>query len=280
VPGVVLVGVDRALGQVAEAAERKSLVLLFTDLLDAPGALVSKLRQGGHEVLAASPNSGVNTLTGEGLAEALAGAEVVVDVANSPSFEDRAVLEFFKTSGRNLLAAEATAGVKHHVALSIVGADRLADSGYLRAKMAQESLIKASRIPYTIVRSTQFFEFVGGIAQAATTGRTVRLSPAALQPIASDDVVAALAEVTVAPPVNGTIEIAGPEKISLDSLARRFLDASKDARQVVADVHARYFGAELNDGSLTPGDKARLGRTRFDEWLIRFIPTLGAPKHA
>jgi uncharacterized protein YbjT (DUF2867 family) len=242
--------------------------------------LVSKLREDGHEVVAASPNSGVNTITGEGLAEALAGAQVIVDVANSPSFEDRAALEFFETSGRNLLAAEAAAGVGHHVALSIVGADRLADSGYLRAKMVQERLIKASKIPYTIVRSTQFFEFVRGIAQSATTGQTVRLSPALLQPIASDDVVAALAEVTVGAPKNGTIEIAGPEKLSLAALVRRFLGASKDTRQVVADVHARYFGAELNDGSLTPGDKAQLGRTRFEDWLSRFVPTMGVAKHA
>jgi uncharacterized protein YbjT (DUF2867 family) len=242
--------------------------------------LVSKLRQAGHEVVAASPNSGVNTMTGEGLAEALTGAQVVVDVANSPSFEDRAVLEFFETSGRNLLAAEAAAGVGHHVALSIVGADRLADSGYLRAKLAQERLIKAAKIPYTIVRSTQFFEFLGGIAQSATTGQTVRLSPAVLQPIASDDVVTALAEVTLAAPANGTIEIAGPERLSLDGLVRRFLAAIKDTRQVVADVHARYFGAELNDGSLTPGHEARLGRTRFEDWLSHFIPTPGVAKHA
>jgi len=229
--------------------------------------LVRRLRQKGHEVVAASPNSGVNTITGEGLAEALAGAQVVVDVANSPSFEDGAVLEFFQTSGRNLLAAEAKAGVKHHVALSVVGSDRMPDSGYLRAKMAQEHLIKASKIPYTIVRSTQFFEFVNGIAQSATVGQTVRLSPAHLQPIASDDVVAALADATQGAPVNGMIEIAGPERIPLDELARRFLRATKDARQVVADAHARYFGAELNDRSLTPGDSPRLGSIRFDDWL-------------
>jgi uncharacterized protein YbjT (DUF2867 family) len=242
--------------------------------------LVNKLRQGGHEVVAASPNSGVNTITGEGLAEALAGAQVVVDVANSPSFEDRAVLEFFETSGRNLLAAEATAGVRHHVALSIVGADRVTDSGYLRAKVAQERLIKASKIPYTIVRSTQFFEFMGGIAKDATSGQTVRLSPALLQPIASDDVVAALADVTVGPPANGTIEVAGPERLGLAELVRRFLGATKDARQVVADVHARYFGAELNDLSLTPGDSPRVGRTRFADWLDRFVQGGAVPKHA
>jgi len=231
--------------------------------------LVKRLREKGHEVVVAAPNTGVNTITGEGLPEALAGAQVVVDVANSPSFEDKAVLQFFETSGRNLLAAEAAAGVKHHVALSIVGADRLPDSGYLRAKMAQEKLIKASKIPYTILRSTQFFEFVSGIAQSATEGQTVRLSPAHLQPIVSDDVADALADVTLAPPVNGTIELAGPERISLDDLVRRFLRAKQDTRQVIADVHARYFGTELNDQSLTPGAKARIGATRFDDWLSR-----------
>ncbi len=231
--------------------------------------LVNRLRQKGHEVLPASPNSGVNTITGEGLAEALAGAQVVVDVANSPSFEDKAVLEFFETSGRNLLAAEAAAGVKHHVALSVVGSERLPESGYLRAKMAQENLIKASKIPYTILRSTQFFEFVNSIAQSAADGQTVRLSPALLQPIMSDDVVAALTDVTLGAPVNGTIEVAGPEKISLDELVRRFLKAKRDTRQVVADVHARYFGAELNDQSLTPGKSPLIGATRFEDWLSR-----------
>jgi len=231
--------------------------------------LVSRLRQKGHEVVAASPNSGVNAVTGEGLADALAGAQVVVDVANSPSFEDRAVLDFFQTSGRNLLAAESVAGVRHHVALSVVGTDRLRDSGYLRAKLAQEKLIKASKIPYTIVRSTQFFEFVNGIAQSGTVGQTVRLSPALLQPIASDDVVAALADATLGAPVDGTIEIAGPERIPLDELCRRYFRANQDPRQVVADAHARYFGAEINDQSLTPGDKARLGSIRFEDWLSR-----------
>jgi uncharacterized protein YbjT (DUF2867 family) len=234
--------------------------------------LVNRLRQKGHDVVAASPNSGVNTITGEGLAEALAGAQVVVDVANSPSFEDRAVLEFFETSGRNLLAAEAAAGVGHHVALSVVGTDRLPESGYLRAKMAQEKLIKASKIPYTILRSTQFFEFVNGIAQSATDGQTVRLSPALLQPIVSDDVAAALADVVLGPPVNGTVELAGPERISLDQLVRRYLSAKHDPRQVVADIHARYFGTELNDQSLTPGDNPRIGPTRFEDWLSRSIP--------
>jgi len=231
--------------------------------------LVKKLRELGHEVVAASPTSGVNTITGEGLPEALAGAQVVVDVANSPSFEDKAVLEFFETSGRNLLAAEAAAGVGHHVALSVVGTDRLPESGYLRAKMAQENLIKASKIPYTIVRSTQFFEFMGGIAQSSTVGQTVRLSPALVQPIASDDVADAMADVTVGAPVNGTIEIAGPEPLRLDQLVRRFLSVTRDPREVVTDIHARYFGAELNDQSLTPGDNPRIAPTRFEDWLSR-----------
>jgi uncharacterized protein YbjT (DUF2867 family) len=234
--------------------------------------LVKNLRQHGHEVVAASPSSGVNTLTGEGLAEALTDAQVVVDVANSPSFEDKAVLEFFETSGRNLLAAEAAAGVGHHVALSVVGTDRLLQSGYFRAKMAQEDLIKASKVPYTILRSTQFFDFMGGIAQSATDGQTVRLSPALMQPVVSDDVAAALADVTLGAPVNGTIELAGPEQFRLDELVRRFLSANQDARQVVADVHARYFGAELNDHSLVPGDNPRIAPTRFEDWLSRSRP--------
>jgi uncharacterized protein YbjT (DUF2867 family) len=234
--------------------------------------LVNNLRQHGHQVVAASPSSGVNTLTGEGLAEALADTQVVVDVANSPSFEDTAALNFFETSGRNLLAAEAAAGVGHHVALSVVGTDRLLASGYFRAKMAQETLIKASPIPYTIVRATQFFEFVGSIAQSATEGQTVRLSPALMQPIVSDDVAAALADVAVGKPVNGTVELAGPEPIRLDELVRRYLSANRDTRKVTTDVHARYFGTELNDQSLTPGDNPRLGPTRFGDWLSRSIP--------
>jgi uncharacterized protein YbjT (DUF2867 family) len=230
--------------------------------------LINRLRPKGHEILAASPASGVNTITGEGLAEALKGADVVVDLANSPSFEDRAVLDFFTTAGRNLMAAEAAAGVKHHVALSVVGSDRLPDSGYLRAKLAQETAIKAGKTPYTILRSTQFFEFVGAIAQSGTVGDTVRLSPALFQPIFSDDVVAALADVTLGAPVNGTIEVAGPEKISVDEAVRQFLRAKKDPRAVIADVHARYFGAELNDQSLTASnEKARLGTTKFADWL-------------
>jgi uncharacterized protein YbjT (DUF2867 family) len=231
--------------------------------------LVNNLRQRGHEVVAASPSSGVNTFTGEGLAEVLTGARVVIDVANAPSWEDKAVLEFFETAGRNLLAAETDTGVQHHVALSIVGADRLPASGYLRAKVAQENLIKASGIPFTIVRSTQFFEFVKGIAESATEGQTVRLSPVLMQPIAADDVAAALTDIAVAEPLNGTIEIAGPEPIRMDELVRRFLSVTRDPRKVTTDVHARYFGTELNDQSLTPGDNARLGSTHFEDWLSR-----------
>src|SRR5213596_2257681 len=234
--------------------------------------LVKNLRELGHEVVAASPSSGVNTFTGEGLPEALTGAQVVVDVANAPLWDDKAVLEFFETSGRNLLAAEAIAGVGHHVALSVVGTDRLLASGYFRAKMAQETMIKASPIPYTIVRATQFFEFVGAIAQSATEGQTVRLSPALMQPIVSDDVAAALADVAVGKPVNGTVELAGPEPIRLDELVRRYLSANRDTRKVTTDVHARYFGTELNDQSLTPGDNPRLGPTRFGDWLSGSIP--------
>jgi len=197
--------------------------------------VVKNLREQGHEVVAASPSSGVNTVTGEGLAQALAGAQVVVDVANSPSWEDNAVLAFFETSGRNLLAAETAAGVRHHVALSVVGTDRLLASGYFRAKMAQENLIKASPIPYTIVRATQFFEFVGPIAQAATEGQTVRLPPVLMQPIVSDDVAAVVAEAALAKPVNGTVDLAGPEPIRQDELVRQFLKATGDARTVITD---------------------------------------------
>jgi uncharacterized protein YbjT (DUF2867 family) len=231
--------------------------------------LVTKLRERGHEVVAASPASGVNTITGEGLPAVLVGTSAVVDVANSPSFNDSAVLEFFQKSGRNLLAAEAVAGVRHHVALSIVGTDRVPDSGYLRAKMAQEDLIKASNIPYTIVRSTQFFEFLSGIVQSNTNGTTVRLSPALFQPIASDDVVAVLTEATLAPPINKTIEVAGPERLGMAQLAQRFLEAKNDDRKVLADVHARYFGAELSDESLVPGESARIAATRFEDWLSK-----------
>lgn len=231
--------------------------------------LVNRLRDAGHEVIAASPASGVDTITGEGLMQALAGAQVVVDVANSPSFEDKAVLDFFKTSGRNLMTAEAAAGVGHHLALSVVGTGRLPESGYLRAKMAQENLIKASGIPYTILRSTQFFEFIGGIIKSASEGDVIHLSPALLQPIASDDVVTALAELAIGPPLNATVEVAGPEACPLDKIAQKFLAASDDRREVITDVHARYFGARLNDRSLTPGDHPRLGSIRFEEWLSR-----------
>jgi uncharacterized protein YbjT (DUF2867 family) len=234
--------------------------------------VVKNLRQRGHEVVPASPSSGINTLTGEGLAEALTGAQVVVDVANSPSFEDKAALEFFETSGHNLLAAEAAAGVQHHIALSVVGTDRLLASGYFRAKMAQENLIKASKIPYTILCATQFFDFVSAIAQSATEKQTVRLSPALLQPVASDDVAATLADIAVEKPLNGMIELAGPEPIRLDELVRRFFKATRDPRKVITDVHALYFGLELNDQSLTPGAHPRIGPTRFEEWLKHSLP--------
>lgn len=229
--------------------------------------LVAILRDRGHEVVAASPSTGVNAVTGEGLREALAGAQVVVDVANSPSFEASAVLDFFETSGRHLLAAEANAGVQHHVALSVVGADRLPDSGYMRAKVAQEGLIKKAKIPYTIVRATQFFEFVGAIADSGTAGNATRLPSAMMQPIAADDVAAALAEVALAKPLNATVDVAGPEKIRMDDLARQFLTAINDRRQVTTDPQAQYYGAAVNDGSLTPGENPRLGKVSFAEWL-------------
>jgi uncharacterized protein YbjT (DUF2867 family) len=229
--------------------------------------LVKNLLRQGHEVVAASPSTGVNTITGEGLAEALSGAQVVVDVANAPSWEDQAVLEFFEKSGRNLLAAEAAAGVGHHVALSVVGTERLLASGYFRAKLAQENLIKASSIPYTIVRATQFFEFVGGIAQAATQGETVRLPAALMQPIVSNDVADVMADVAVAEPLNGTVELAGPEPIRQDELVRKFLSATGDPRTVTTDPSALYYGIALTDQSLTPGDNPRIGPTRFEDWL-------------
>jgi uncharacterized protein YbjT (DUF2867 family) len=231
--------------------------------------LVDLLRKDGHEPVAAAPNTGVNTLTGEGLAEALDGARVVVDVANAPAWSDAEVLDFFQTSGRNLLAAEAAAGVGHHVALSVVGAERLAESGYMRAKVAQEDLVKAGPIPYTIVRATQFFEFIGRIADSGTNGDTVHLPPVLVQPEAAADVAATLADVAVGAPLNDTVDLAGPEAFRLDELARRVLTANDDPRQVTADVHARYFGAELDDGSLTPGDDARIAPTRFEEWLSK-----------
>ncbi|MFC5699368.1 SDR family oxidoreductase [Pseudomonas sp. GCM10022186] len=229
--------------------------------------LVQNLRERGHDVLAAAPSTGVNSITREGLAQAMDGTEIVVDVANAPVWEDQAVLDFFETSTRNLLAAEAAAGVRHHVALSIVGTERLPDSGYFRAKVAQENLIKASGIPYTILRATQFFEFVGGIAQSFAVGTELHVSPALIQPIASDDVAAILADVALEAPVNGTLEVAGPEAMPIDELIRRFLQGTQDARKVVPDVHARYFGALLDDQSLTPGKNPRLGAIRFEDWL-------------
>jgi uncharacterized protein YbjT (DUF2867 family) len=231
--------------------------------------LVTILPGEGHEVTAASPSTGVNTLTGEGLADAFRGTDVVVDVANSPSFEDAAVLHFFETSGRNILAAAAAAGVKHHVALSVVGSERLPDSGYFRAKLAQERLIKASPVPYTIVRATQFYEFVGAIAQSNNEADGIHMPPAKLQPIAASDVSAALADVAVAPPVNGTVEIAGPKAIGLDKLVRGLLDARGDERRVITDADALYFRAPLNDQTLTPAAGARLGPTHFADWLTK-----------
>jgi uncharacterized protein YbjT (DUF2867 family) len=225
------------------------------------------LRKLGHEVVAASRSTGVDTVTGEGLAAALAGAKVVVDVANAPVWEDAAVLEFFEKSGRNLLAAEAAAGVGHHVALSVVGTERLLASGYFRAKLAQENLVKASPVPYTIVRATQFFEFVGGIAQFATEGTTVRLPPAMMQPIVSDDVAAVMADVALAKPLNGTFDLAGPEPIRQDELVRQFLAATGDSRTVVTDPKALYYGVVVDDRSLTPGENPRLGPTHFRDWL-------------
>jgi uncharacterized protein YbjT (DUF2867 family) len=226
------------------------------------------LRQRGHEVLAASPNSGVNTITGEGLKEALVGAQVVIDLANSPSFEDKAVLDFFETSGRNLLAAETAAGVRHHVALSIVAIDRT-DNGYFRAKLAQEKLIEASAIPYTIVRSTQFMEFLGGIADSSAVGNVVKLPPVLFQPIASDDVAASVADVALAAPRNGIVEIAGPERAPFNEIIARYLKAAGDPREVVSDPEARYWGGRVEQLSLVPLGEVRLGRIGFDEWFRR-----------
>jgi uncharacterized protein YbjT (DUF2867 family) len=236
--------------------------------------VVTILREQGHDPVAASPNSGVNTLTGEGLAEVLVGASVVVDVSNSPSFEDAAVMEFFKTSTGNLLTYEAAAGVGHHVALSIVGSDLLPDSGYMRAKVAQEKLIKESSIPYSIVRATQFFEFVARIADSFTEGSKVRVPPVRFQPMAADDVASAVATVAMGSPLNGMIEIAGPEEFRFDELIRQGLSARNDPREVIADPHARYFGTELSERSLVPGDDAQLGDTRFEDWLRRSAKTI------
>jgi uncharacterized protein YbjT (DUF2867 family) len=229
--------------------------------------LVPKLREHGHEAVAASPNSGVNSITGEGLAEALNGASVVVDVSNSPAWEDSAVMKFFETSTRNLLTNETAAGVKHHVALSVVGSDRMLASGYFRAKMAQENLIKGSSIPYSIVRATQFFEFVKGIADFSTDGNKVRLPSALIQPMAADDVASAVGQIAMGSPVNGTIEVGGPEKFGLDELIRQGLAAWNDPREVVADPHARYYGVEVSDSTLVPDHGAQLSQTHFADWL-------------
>ncbi len=226
-----------------------------------------RLRKQGHEVIAAAPNTGVNTITGEGLKEALAGAEVVIDLANSPSFEDRAAMEFFEISGRNLLAAGKAAGAKHHIALSVVGTEHLQDAGYFRAKLAQEKLIKASGIPYTIVHSTQFMEFLPAIAKSGAVGEAVHLSPAYVQPIASDDVADAMANVALAAPINGTIEISGPERVRMSELVARYLKASGDPRKVVTDPEALYFGARLNDNSLVSDNDPRLGHISFEQWF-------------
>jgi uncharacterized protein YbjT (DUF2867 family) len=233
--------------------------------------LVSKLREHGHQVVPAAPDTGVDTITGEGLANALANAAVVVDVSNSPSFEDTAVLKFFETSTSNLLAAEAAAGVGHHVVLSIVGAERRLESGYMRAKLAQENLIRRSSIPYTIVHATQFFEYLKSIADEATVGNTVRLAPVLIQPMAAEDVANALARVVEGSPVNGIVEVAGPQQFRLDDLIRRVLSESHDPRRVITDPSARYYGAELDDRSLVPGDNALLGETCFDDWFSQSL---------
>ena len=244
----------------------KILVIGGTGLIGSKAVAI--LRQGGHEVVAASPSSGVNSITGAGLKEAMTGVQVVIDLANSPSFEDKAVLEFFETSGRNLVAAEAAADVRHHVALSIVGIDRT-DNGYFRAKVAQEKLIETSGIPYTIIRSTQFLEFLGGIATSSADGNIVRLSPGLFQPIAADDVAAIVADVALAAPRNGIVEIAGPERAPFNEIVARYLKAVGDPREVVSDREARYFGGRVEERSLVPLGEARLGRIGFDEWLRR-----------
>ncbi len=234
--------------------------------------LVKRLQVKGHEVIAASPASGVNTMTGEGLAAVLTGAQVVVDVANSPSFGDKAVMEFFQTSGRNLLTAEAVAGVKHHVALSVVGTERLQDSGYFRAKLAQEKLIKDASIPYTLVHSTQFFEFMFGIAQSGAQGDKVHLSPALMQPIYSDDVADALTDLVLGSPANGVVEIAGPEPIRIADAVASYLRQIGDGREIVVDDKTRYFGALLDDKTLMPADGVQLGKTAFSEWVKTATP--------
>ena len=235
--------------------------------------LVNKLRQQGHEAVAAAPNTGVNTLTGEGLAEVLKGASVVVDVSNSPSWEDAAVLNFFETSTRNILTYEAAAGVGHHVALSIVGTQQLSESGYFRAKIAQEKLIKESPIPYTIIHATQFFEFIKGIADISIVDGKVHVPPVLFQPMAADDVASAVARIAVGPPVNGIVEIGGPEQFRMDELVRRRLAALNDPREVIADPKALYSGAKVSERTLVPGNNARLGTTRFETWLTQSAGT-------
>jgi uncharacterized protein YbjT (DUF2867 family) len=245
----------------------KIVIIGGTGLIGSKTAAI--LRQGGHEVIAAAPNTGVNTITGEGLNDALAGAQVVIDLANSPSFEDKAVLEFFETSGRNLLAAEATAGVRHHVALSIVGTDRTPDNGYFRAKVAQEKLVVTSGMPYTIIRSTQFMEFLRGIADSSADGNMVRIASGLFQPIAADDVAAFVADVALAPPRSGIVEIAGPECAPFNEIIARYLKAAGDPREVVRDPEARYWGGRVEERSLVPLGEARLGHIGLDEWLRR-----------
>ncbi len=243
--------------------------------------LVIKLRQPGHEAVPAAPNTGVNTLTGEGLAEALQGASVVVDVSNSPNWEDVAVMKFFETSTRNLLAYGAAAGVRHFVALSVVGTDRMLESGYFRAKLAQENMIRASTIPHSIVRATQFFEFIKSIADVSSDGKSIRLPHVFIQPMAADDVATAVARVAVGPPVNGSVEVGGPERFRLDEIVRRYLDAQKDPREVIADPNARYHGVTVTDETLVPGDTALLGETGFESWLTLPEPQKpGAIVHA
>jgi len=231
--------------------------------------LVNKLKEQGHQAIAAAPNTGVNTLTGEGLADVLKGASVVVDVSNSPSWDDAAVMNFFETSTRNLLSQESAAGIKHHVALSVVGTDRLSESGYFRAKIAQEDLIRKSSIPYTIVHATQFFEFLKGLADISMVDGKVHLPPVLFEPMSADDVASGVAKVAVGPPVNGIVEIAGPEQFRVDDLVRRRLVSLKDPREIVADPNARYGGAKVSEKTLLPGKNARLGETRFENWLTQ-----------
>ena len=250
----------------------KILVIGGTGLIGSK--VVTKLREAGFEAVAASPNSGVNTITGEGLAEAVKGASVVVDVSNSPSFEDAAVLAFFQTSTRNILSAEAAEGVRHHVALSVVGTERMPGSGYMRAKVAQEKLIEESSIPYSIVHATQFFEFMKGIADGGTDGKTVRVAPVLIQPMAAEDVASAVTRVAVGAPVNGIVELGGPEQFRLDEIVRRYLGARDDPRSVIADPRALYYGAQLEERTLVPDANANIGETRFEDWLSRqFVST-------